>query len=148
MGVTLALLPPMKVAIRKASNAFGERSTLGGYASVAVALQSLDRRLRWKTATTAEIGKKKDGRVVCLTLVFGTKTPPDFAVELHSRLMNARVESALTSDILNNLLLPTQRVSEVWIDGVEDPPTLVIEWAVKHGWQVEEEPGPGRFWPA
>jgi hypothetical protein len=138
----------MKVAIRKASNSFGERTTLGGYAAVAVALQTLDKGLRWKTPRTAEIGRSKDGTVVYVTLILGSKTLPDFVLDLHTRLMEARVESALTFDIVNNVLLPAQKVSEIWLENVGDPPTHVVDWAVRHGWQVEEEPGPGRFWPS
>lgn len=135
----------MKVAIRKAGGPFGTRTSLGAYAAVAVAVGKLTRKLYWKSPRRAEF-EAEDGRKVRVTLLLFQKGTNDFATDVWARLTAAGLGSDLAIDVCSEIVLPSQKVEEVWLEGVSDPPGDVIGWAVKNGWQVEEEPGPGRFW--
>jgi hypothetical protein len=135
----------VKVAIKKAADPFGRQGPLGSYAAVAVALGKLSRSVKWKAPRFAQF-EAKNGDLVRVTLLTSRKGPNDFAVSLFSRMTAAGVNSDFASEICSNIILPGERIEEIWLDGVTDPPTEAIEWAIQNGWQVEEEPGPGRFW--
>ncbi|NJD24053.1 MAG: hypothetical protein FIB06_01460 [Betaproteobacteria bacterium] len=110
-------------------------------------MNQLDRSLIWRSPREAEF-RTAAGTTVSLVLVLGSKSRPDHVVDLYARLAAHNVSEELLGDIFSSIFLPKERVYEAILDGVEDPPGALVDWAVAHGWQVEEYPGPGRFWPS
>lgn len=136
----------MRIAIRKPARSQTTRAWIGTYAEVCAAINQLDRALIWHSPCEAEY-RATAGNTVRLALVLGSKSRPDHVVDLYARLAAHNLPEDLMGVVFTSIFLPKERVYEAIFDGVGDPPVELLDWAVAHGWQIEEFPGPGRFWP-
>jgi hypothetical protein len=137
----------MQIAIRKPDKSQSTRSWIGTYAEVCFAINELGRALVWQTPREASYRSDGDGGDIRVGLVLGSKSRPDHVIDLYARLAAQNLSEELMGDVFSSIFLPNERVYEVIFTGVADPPERIIAWAWRHGWQVEEYPAPGRFWP-